>query len=231
MTTAPSGAISTLKPRSWSMLLFRAAFVLVAFGGILVAGYAIYAYTAYPLGKLVHPEMRRSFNEHRWLILTHIFGSTFALLLGPMQFSSMLRARWPRLHRISGRIYLIVGVLIGAGAGLFMSFHAFGGMVSKAGFAVGALISLFTGVLAFTTARARRFSAHKEWMIRNYAMALAALTLRIGLGLGIAFRLPFETFYPALAWLAWIPNLLVAELIIRMLRRKPVEHRMPSLSA
>lgn len=43
---------------------------------------------------------------------------------------------------------------------------------------------------------------------------LAAVTLRIYLPFGIASGMPFEEAYPAIAWLCWVPNLIVAEWLI-----------------
>lgn len=51
-------------------------------------------------------------------------------------------------------------------------------------------------------------------MVRKFALALAAVTLRIGLGIGFASGLVFEAFYPPLAWLSWVPNLPLAELVL-----------------
>jgi hypothetical protein len=46
-------------------------------------------------------------------------------------------------------------------------------------------------------------------------LTFAAVTLRIGLGIGFGSGIPFEVFYPYLAWISWVPNLLVALMIIR----------------
>jgi hypothetical protein len=48
-------------------------------------------------------------------------------------------------------------------------------------------------------------------MIRNFALTFAAVTLRLYLPLGFLSGLRFEDFYPALAWLCWVPNLVIAE--------------------
>lgn len=82
----------------------------------------------------------------------------------------------------------------------------------------GAAAWLFTGLRAYQTARARQFVAHRAWMIRNFALALAAVTLRVQLGTGIASGLSFETVYATVAWASWVPNALVAEWLIRRTR-------------
>lgn len=193
-------------------------FWILAIGALGVAGYALMAYAAYPVGQMVHPKMRAVFEEHRLGIYVHIFASTLTLLLGPWQFVSRLRKAWPKGHRWLGRIYLGLGVLPGGLAGLYMSLYSFGGAVSHSGFAILAALWLWTGAMAYSTARARRFAEHRRWMIRNFSLSLAAVTLRAMLGAGFASGLRFEAFYPWLAWLCWLPNLVVAEWMLRQER-------------
>ncbi len=187
-----------------------------------VAGYAVFAYTAFPLGDVVHPEMRRVFTSFPVVIYTHIFLSFFALTLGPFQFSSNIRAKYLRFHRVSGRLYLGVGVLFGGLAGLFMAQHAFGGIVSQVGFSCMALVWLFTGMKAFQAIRINDVERHRSWMIRNYAVTFSAVTLRLYLGMFSGLGMEFESVYPFLAWISWMPNLIVAESIILLSRRKAV---------
>ena len=78
-----------------------------------MAAYALVAYSLVPLGNLVHPQMKLAFEVHRVAILTHIFCSVVAMASGPWQFVPGLRARRPALHRWSGRLYLVAGVLPG----------------------------------------------------------------------------------------------------------------------
>jgi len=53
--------------------------------------------------------------------------------------------------------------------------------------------------------------AHQRWMIRSLALTFAAVTLRVYLPLSVAVGLPFDVAYPVIAWVCWVPNLLVAE--------------------
>ncbi len=207
--------------------LRKLVFVLLAIASVGVAGYAIVAYSLRPLGSTVHPQMRATYNAHAPWILTHIFASAITLLLGPWQFVTSVRTRWPRFHRISGRLYLGLGVLAGGIAALYMSFYAFGGMISTSGFALLAVVWLATGAMALHTARAGDFAAHRRWMIRNFALAMAAVTLRLGLAGGFASGMRFETFYPWLAWLSWIPNVVIAEWIIMSTRRRGADANSP----
>jgi len=68
------------------------------------------------------------------------------------------------------------------------------------------------------TARAREIPAHRRWMIRNYSLTFAAVTLRLYLPLAFLLGIPFELSYPLVAWLCWVPNLVAAEYLVSRLR-------------
>lgn len=195
-----------------SSTLSRTGFGTMAFLSLGVAGYAAFVYGFLPLGNLLHPDMKVTYNAHSLGIYTHVFAALFALLLGPWQFSTRLRASRPVLHRWMGRFYLGAGVLIGGLAGLYMAFHAFGGIVAQTGFGMLAILWLFTGLRAYLAIRAGEVISHRRWMVRNFALSFAAVTLRIWLPGSVASGIPFEVAYPVIAWACWVPNLLVAEL-------------------
>ena len=156
-----------------------------------------------------------SFGAHKLILYVHVFGSAVALLVGPLQFWTFLRNDRPHMHRWLGRFYLSAGVALGGLAGLVLSASAFGGFPSKLGFACLALAWLYTGSRAFGAARSRDFTAHRRWMVRNFSLAFAAVTLRLWLPGSVVLGVPFELAYPIIAWLCWVPNLVVAELLVR----------------
>lgn len=191
-----------------------ASFVTLAVLSLGVAGYAVVAYGLLPLGALVHRDMGAVFRAHPAGIYTHVFASAVALALGPFQFSSRLRASRIQLHRWAGRAYLGVGVLFGGLAGLYMARHAFGGIASQLGFGCLSLAWLFTGLRAFLAIRRQDVATHRRWMVRNFALTFAAVTLRLYLPASLAAGMSFELAYPVIAWLCWVPNVLVAEVLI-----------------
>jgi len=185
---------------------------------LLALGVAIYALGSYgflPLGAASHPEMRAAFEAHAIGLYLHVFGACFALALGPFQFLRSLRERHPALHRWMGLLYLSMGVLVGGVAGLYMSQFAFGGPPARLGFGVLALAWLYTGSRAYDAIRRREIAAHRRWMIRNFALAFAAVTLRLYLPVAAVSGVEFATAYAVIAWACWVPNLLVAEGLVR----------------
>lgn len=138
-----------------------------------------------------------------------LFGGT-VLVIGGFQFIPALRNNYRRVHRWIGRLYLLC-VLAGGTAGFALSFQAEGGLVGRFGFGCLAIVWLYTGWQAWRAIRRRDIATHRIWMMRNYALAFAAVTLRIQLGIFGIFDVPFEAGYPVTAWLSWIPNLLIVE--------------------
>ena len=203
---------------------------------VLSAGVAIYALIAYgflPLGSMVHPDMRAVFEAHRIGIYAHVFGSVIALAIGPLQFWTRLRTKHVSLHRWLGRIYLGVGVVVGGTFGLYMAFHAFGGLIAQLGFACLALAWLYTGARAYAAIRSADVAAHRTWMVRNFSLTFAAVTLRIYLPASMSAGIEFELAYRAIAWLCWIPNLVAAELLFKKspLQRSDRQRRSAPLSS
>ena len=185
-----------------------------------VAGYAAFVYGVLPLGSLMHPDMKANFLAHSTGIYIHIFASIVALVLGPFQFSTRLREKYTDLHRWLGRTYLMIGVLVGGLSGLYMSQYAFGGPVAKLGFAVLAVSWLYTGLRAYLAVRHGAIEMHRKWMLRNFSLTFAAVTLRLYLPVSIAAGVEFAIAYPIIAWLCWLPNVVFAQWFYDTARKK-----------
>lgn len=146
-------------------------------------------------------------------LYTHIFAAIVALLLGPLQFSTRLRQRHRQLHRWTGRVYLGIGIAIGGLSGLYMALTSWGGPMVKTGFACLALLWLYTGFKAYSAIRAGDIAQHRAYMVRNFSLTLAAVTLRIYLPLLMMSGVDFDTTYTLVAWVCWVPNLILAEIV------------------
>jgi predicted membrane protein DUF2306 len=62
-------------------------------------------------------------------------------------------------------------------------------------------------------------AAHREWMTRSYALTFGGVMLMVWVPIFGAMGIDFTTGYIVVAWLAWIPNLMVAQWIIDRIRR------------
>lgn len=168
------------------------------------------------------PEQRTIYLAHLTALMLHVIGSMMALTLGPFLFLNRLRSKWPAVHRWLGRLYLL-GNLFGGLAGLYMSTYAYTGEIARNGFATLALLWLTTGLMAYVRIRDGNVSAHRRWMVRNFALLFAGVMLRLQTPfLDMAFG--YEVGYMIVAWSSWAPNLLVAEWIVR--RSQPAIERL-----
>ena len=160
------------------------------------------------------PEQREIYESNVGPLLLHVGGGVVALLLGPFQFVSSLRARVLGLHRWLGRSYL-TAILLGALGAFLLAPLAYGGAPSRLGFGALAVCWLSTAALAYLAIRRRKIQVHRRWMIRSYSLTFAAVTLRLWLPALQGIGLSFTSAYIAVAWISWLPNLLVAELYLR----------------
>lgn len=152
-------------------------------------------------------------------LLLHVLSAVVGLTVGPLQFVSAIRARWPWLHRASGRVY-VAACALATPTGLVLALGTTAGPIAGAGFAIlGLLWGGFTwmGVRAVLS---RRIAEHREWVLRSYAMAAAAITLRLMIPAAFVLGLDFSTAYPVIAWACWLSNLALVEYWIR--RRRTV---------
>ena len=143
----------------------------------------------------------------------HVIFGMIPLVLGPFQFMSGLRNSRLGLHRTMGKVYLLC-VFISGIAGLVICWFATGGWIPAIGFFFLSAFWLITGYKAYSTIRNKNIIGHETWMIRNYALTFAAVTLRLGLLLSVFGIMEFLDIYRIVAWASWIINLMVAEWII-----------------
>ncbi len=165
----------------------------------------------------------------RTAFFIHVYASMWVLFAGFTQFSSGLLKNKPRLHRALGYIYLVDVLLITGPAGLIMGFYANGGLWSRVAFVLLAVFWMFFTAIAFVRAKQKNCKAPRNYMIKNYALPLAVLTLRAWkYAITNTMALPPMDVYRVVAWLGWVGNLLFAEYIIRksaLMRPKKISLR------
>jgi len=159
---------------------------------------------------------------HPWL-LVHVLASATALLIGPFQFLTARKPARRGVHRTLGRIYA-VGCLVGAVSGLMLAVGASTGLVSTMGFGLLAIAWFATVAIGWRKAIQGNLSDHQEWMIRSFALTLAAVTLRLYLPIAQILPIDFEDGYRAISFLSWIPNLVIAELFLARRRVRAVRN-------
>jgi len=184
-------------------------------GVMTVLGAAV---AAYALGALALPIVRSPVIVARIRttplpVIVHLIGGALAITLGALQLNSRIRRNHLAVHRWLGRCYCIA-VLVGGSAGLTLATMADGGLPSSVGFGMLGVLWIGSTVTAYICIRRQRVDLHRAWMLRSYGLTFAAVTLRIWLPLSQVAGLPFLPSYQAIAWLCWVPNLVVVEWFI-----------------
>jgi hypothetical protein len=166
--------------------------------------------------------MDARFAQHKTLTLLHILLASLLVSLMPWQFVRRIRAQHLAWHRWSGRLLLLLGLLVGLSA-LVMSYTMMiGGTSETAATTLYAILLLVFLGLGFWNIRQRRIIQHREWMIRAFGVALGAATTRPIVGAFFATgRFSPHEFFGTAFWLGFTFTLLGAEVWIHYSREQP----------
>jgi uncharacterized membrane protein len=144
----------------------------------------------------------------------HIFGASTILIAGFLQFSKKVYSN-RSLHRTLGKIY-VFGVLFFAAPGAYiMTFFIHRGTGVFLSFLIQNTLWVTFTIGAWVLIKKGNVEEHVKMMRRSYAMAFAAVTLRFYIWLLTVFGngVGFEHNYVIIAFLSWVPNLVLVELI------------------
>ncbi len=147
----------------------------------------------------------------------HITSSMVVLVAGLPQFLPQITKNYVLFHRWLGKGYVLLVLLLAAPSGLILAIYANGGIASKTGFSMQCLAWWYCTYMAYSKIRAKNFREHIGWMIRSYAVTLAAMSLRTEAYLMHYFfhTKPIET-YITVTWVSWVGNLFIAEALIAL---------------
>jgi len=144
----------------------------------------------------------------------HIFGASTILIAGFLQFSKWVNSR-RKLHKLLGKIY-VFGVLFFAAPGAYvMTFFINRGTGVFISFLLQNTLWVSFTLTAWLLVRNRKIDEHIRMMRRSYALAFAAVTLRFYIWLFTVFGtgVGFANNYLIIAFLSWVPNLIIAEIL------------------
>jgi uncharacterized membrane protein len=159
--------------------------------------------------------------HYRVAFFAHVYSSMFVLVAGIIQFSSYVKKRFPIVHKISGRIYVMIILFISGPTGLIMGYYGNGGIIAQIAFCLLAVLWIMFTYKGFSAIRSGNVWLHRKWMYRSYALTLSAISLRLWKWLLIYLFEPKPMdVYQVVAWLGWVGNLIVAEIMIYYLFTK-----------
>lgn len=145
----------------------------------------------------------------------HVFSSIFVLFAGFTQFSRTIRRKYFWLHKYSGWIYVIITVFLAAPSGLIIGIYANGGIWSQVAFCLLGIFWFGFTVISMFKLRQKDIIGHQQWILRSFALALSAITLRAWKYALVAIFHPRPMdVYQIVAWLGWVLNLVIIEIYI-----------------
>lgn len=145
----------------------------------------------------------------------HVISGIFIIAIAPIQFIPFIRIKSIRLHKFLGKIYAYGILLLAGPTGIIMAFYAEGGTSSTIAFLIMGTLWMLTTFLAIKAIINKDIIGHQKWMYRSFALSTAAVTLRILVPImSITHWFDEQFIIVSTAWLSWMINLGIAELII-----------------
>jgi uncharacterized membrane protein len=146
------------------------------------------------------------------ILLIHALTALPPLFLGPWGFLTEFQTKYRVWHRRLGQVYVIC-IFISSATGFVLAQANRFGPIAVAGFSTLAVVWFGTTYVGYVTIRHGDLLGHRRWMIRSYAITLAVLSVRL---LPMPGGMTMAEWYPLKTWLCWVPNLILAELYVRV---------------
>ena len=209
----------------------RPKYVLFAFIALMIA-YVLQHNESF----LIHPNhpVWQHYHPFRWWLLPHGVAGACAILLGPLQFSDRLRARFTKMHRVVGRIY-IAGAMVLAPLGAYIQYfqERNGGPRSFtiAG-GVDAFLLMTTTAIALGFILKGKIQQHRQWMTRSFAVALVFVEVRVVGGITGWDKNP--VIIETIVWTCLAFSLLIGDIVLQvqeLLRSRPLPARTRAVAA
>jgi uncharacterized membrane protein YozB (DUF420 family) len=236
-TTAPPAAPPRSAPAWWRrpwiapLLMVVTAFLLFSVPPYLTLDPSRSRLPAPEGNDLYHP-----------VLVAHVLFGTVAMTTACFQIWPAFRTAHKRGHRLTGRIYVVAGVLPAGLLGLYIGWHTSAGPSVRVANLVGSALWLVVTLVAFRAARQRRFGDHRRWMSRSFALTMSIVLSRVvNVVATIVLTPQVDTTFGGSAemmrhsaasigvWLSPLLLLLITDWLLD--RRKPAAHRSAGASA
>ena len=184
---------------------------------LLIGGLILYVSSRYfdsnDTGGYLAGRAENIINTIRISLLFHAVASFVAIVFASTLIFFRIELIYPKLHRLTGKMVVLLVLFIIVPTGFILSFNALGGPVGKLIFTLLTILTLISISFGFYFASQRRINLHRKWMLRFFILLTSAIWLRINLF--ICFQVKWvisENDYLLCAILSWLPQLLLLEL-------------------
>ena len=207
-------AVSSVRPRSRSQkkLIFFAVF------------FAITAFVTFMKNReILQPtsQVAQHFAPGMLFLIPHAIFAGLAMVMGAFQFSSRLRSRYLRVHRVMGYIY-VVAVMIGAPIAIPLAARVDTPSLVAASAVQSFGWMLCTGIALYCI-RQGNVQQHRRWMIRGYPFAMVFTVARMLIPIPPILRSGFVgieiVVWTSIALAAFLPSVILE---LQSMRPRPV---------
>lgn len=224
--------ISKASPRSVKALRVAAS---AWYTPVLIGQWIFVAYIFYAYGWPVVSGNISGWNDHlsqayipgrvagNLSVAVHLGLAVIIHFFGPLQLVPSVRARFPKFHRWSGRVFVASVIIVVAAGAYMLVVREIGSWVLRAGFIAQGLFILWFAWQAVSYARQRKFVIHMQWATRLFLAASAVWFFRVMVmiwyvltgGIGIDQSNGTGWFIDAMSGLQFLP-LILYEVYVRV---------------
>lgn len=111
----------------------------------------------------------------------HVLIAAIITLCGILQLIPYIRKNFRKLHRISGRIFIISSIIMSInGLWLVWVRHSYLNIIGAINISIVGILLIISALLTIKYAMSRKFQLHEEWAMRTFLLASAVWFQRIG---------------------------------------------------
>jgi len=221
---APDGRPAAPRRRWWRSPWGLAALALLAAAVVFNLVYALPRYLQFN-PKLSRIPLDPAFPPHFGVLVVHVVAGNLALVTMFIQLVPWIRRNHPRIHRISGLVYMVGGVLPTAALALVLLPYSTA-PIGNVGLFTMAVLWLGTTAMGYVRIRQHRYAEHRKWMLYSFALALGTSWGRIISVLEQHFpaiNINIEVFLEISGWLGWVVNLALVQIWLEITAKRVTE--------
>jgi uncharacterized membrane protein len=147
------------------------------------------------------------------LLAGHMTGGFIAMFTVAIQLWPRMRRRHPRLHRVSGRIYVVAALFSGTCA---LSIVRFAPASGKIGIILATLMWMITSVVALILGWRGKYEMHRRFALYSFATLMSVIwgvpIVRIGLALPVTITPTYLAYLTESSrWVGWLIDIMIVQ--------------------
>lgn len=163
------------------------------------------------------------FSAYWTLLGGHMIGGFTAMFTAVLQVWPWIRRHHPRIHRISGRIYVVAALVSGTCA---LSIVRFAPPAGRIGIILATIMWMSTAVIGFFLAWRGKFVLHRRFMLYSFATLMSivwgVVIVRIGMKIHKMDMVYLNYLIESSRWVAWVINLIAVQWFLLRTPNQPL---------